>query len=201
MRRMDCPFEIDDGAGMENEDAENQENSHPNISTVDDTIRKRDRGTRGKAFRFSGKCTGFTFSKSSLHDRIHEFNTKVGDRFLVCKEEHEPLKWISYVEMSYEISQLSTSAETCDIPVVGYIQSTKPVYAKLLQKWMGNELEWQLVPGGLCGSPEFTKEIVKSGEERIKYTVYGKLGMNNIGNKEVIVIIFLPLTSPIGTAT
>ncbi len=66
---------------------------------------------------------------------------------------------------------------------------------------MGCEVEWRLVPGGLYGSPEFTREILESGEERDKYTVYGKLGMNLIGRKDVIAIIFLMLTSPIGTTT
>jgi hypothetical protein len=63
----------------DNADAENQENSHPNISKVDDTIRKRNRGLRGEEFRFSGTFTGFTFD-SSQHDWINEFNKRVGDR-------------------------------------------------------------------------------------------------------------------------
>ncbi len=74
---MECPFSFDDD-NMEIDDAEIQENSHPNISTVDDTNRKRDRGLRGKPFRFNGKIVGFTCSSdSSQNDRIHEFNTKV----------------------------------------------------------------------------------------------------------------------------
>ena len=86
---MACPFRYDDDdASMENEDG--AENSNPNISTVDDTIRKRDRGLRGRTFRFSGTCTGFTFSNSSLHDRIHEFNRDFGRRFLACKGNHDP---------------------------------------------------------------------------------------------------------------
>jgi hypothetical protein len=100
---MECPFEFDD-ADMEIDDSENGENSHPNISTVDDTIRKRDRGLRGKAFRFSGKITGFTFSGSSQHDRIQELNTELGHRFLICKGNYDPLKWISYVILSFEVN-------------------------------------------------------------------------------------------------
>jgi hypothetical protein len=187
---MACPFRYDDDdASMENEDG--AENSNPNISTVDDTtIRKRDRGLRGRTFRFSGICTEFTFSNSSLHDRIREFNTDVGRRFLACKGNHDPLKWISYVVLSYESSQLC-SAETCDVPVIGYIQSTRSIYAKILEKWMGSELEWRLIPGGLHGYPEFTREIQNSGDERVKYTVFGKLGMNNLGKIEVIAMVFL----------
>jgi hypothetical protein len=165
---MDCPFAFDD-AVMENDNAENRENSHPNISKVDDTIRKRNRGLRGKAFRFSGTFTGFKFI--SQHDRINEFNERVGDRILATKQDHASLDSISCVILSYEIARLSSSAETCDVPVIGYIQSTTPVYAKSLQKWMRNELEWQLVPGGLCGSPEFTREIQNSGEGRALHTV------------------------------
>ena len=198
---MACPFRYDDDASMENEDgAESGENSNPNISTVDNTIRKRDRGLRGKTFRFSGKITGFTFSNVLQHDRINEFNRAVGHRFLACKGNHDSLKWISFVVLSYESSQLC-SAETCDVPVIGYIQSTKSVYAKSLQKWMGCELGWQLVYGGLYGSPEFSREIQQSDEKRVKYTVYENLGVNVFGRKEVIAIIFLMLTSPIGTAT
>ena len=182
---MDCRFSFDD-SDMENDDAENQENSHPNISHVGDTLRKRDRGLRGMAFRFNGKVTGFASSYSSQHDRIHEFNTKLGDRLLSTMQNQEPLKWISYIVFSYEIDHLSSAAETCDIPVTGYIQSTKQVYAKALQTWMGNELEWRLLPGGLCGSAEFSWEIVQSREERARYTVYGKLGLNDIGRKEVL---------------
>jgi hypothetical protein len=55
---------------------------------------------------------------------------------------------------------------------------------------MGKDLEWQLVPGGLCGSPEFESEIRKSGEERAVYTVHGKLGLNNVGSMEVIFLNF-----------
>ena len=173
---MGCPFAFDD-AVMENDNAENRENSHPNISKVDDTIRKRNRGLRGKAFRFSGTFTGFT-SDSSQHDhRINEFNKRVGDRILATKQDHVTLDSISYMVLSYEIAQLLPT-EICDVPVIGYIQSSKQVFAKTLQKWMGNELEWLWVPGGLCGSPEFTREIQNSGEERANHTVYGKLGMN-----------------------
>jgi hypothetical protein len=199
---MACPFRYDDDdASMEMENEDGAENLNPNISTVDDTTsRKRDLGLRGRTFRFSGICTEFTFSNSSLHDRIREFNRDVGRRFLVCKGNHDPLKWISYVVLSYESSQLC-SAETCDVPVIGYIQSTRSIYAKLLQKWMGSELEWRLVPGGLHGYPEFTTDIQNSGDERVKYTVFGKLGMNNLGKNEVIAIIFLMSTSAIGTAT
>ena len=149
---MGCPFAFDD-AVMENDNAnaENRENSHPNISEADGTIRKRDRGIRGMAFRFSGTFTGFKFI--SQHDRINEFNERVGDRILATKQDHAWLDSISCVILSYEIARLSSSAETCDVPVIGYVQSTTQIYAKSLQKWMGNELEWQLVPGGLCGSP------------------------------------------------
>jgi hypothetical protein len=192
---MGCPFAFDD-AVMENDNAENRENSHPNISKVDDTIRKRNRGLRGKAFRFSGTFTGFKFF--SQHDRINEFNKRVGDRILATKQDHVTLDSISYVVLSYEIARLLPT-EICDVPVIGYIQSTKQVFAKTLQKWMGNELEWLLVPGGLCGSPEFTREIQNSGEGRALHTVYGQLGMNNCGSKKVM--YFLVLTSAIGTAT
>ena len=191
---MGCPFAFDD-AVMENDNAnaENRENSHPNISKVDDTIRKRNRGLRGKAFRFSGTFTGFT-SNSSQHDRINEFNKRVGDRILATKQDHVTLDSISYMVLSYEIAQLLPT-EICDVPVIGYIQSSKQVFAKTLQKWMGNELEWLLVPGGLCGSPEFTREIQNSGEERANHTVYGNLGMNNFATQEVILLCFLMLSS------
>ena len=105
---MDCRLSFDD-SDRENDDAENQENSQPNISHVGDTLRKRDRGLRGMAFRFNGKVTGFTFSDSSQYDRIHEFNTKLGDRLLSTMQNQEPLKWISYVVFSYEIDHLSCS--------------------------------------------------------------------------------------------
>ena len=187
---MDCPFKFDD-AGMENDDAENRENSHPNISNEYGTLRKRVQDLRGMAFRFSGKCTDFTFSDGSQLDRIHELNTKIGNRLLATKDAHDPLNSITYVVLSYDISRLSSSAETCDIPVIGYIQSAKQVRAKTLKQWMGNELEWKLVPGGLCGSSEFTREILNSSDEWVKYTVYGKLGLNNLGSKEVLVYIFL----------
>ena len=187
---MDCPLSFHDSE-EENYDAENQENSNPNIFNVDRIYRNRDRGLRGKAFRFNGKVTGFTFSDNSRHGRIREFNTKLGDRLVVTMQAQEPLQWISYVVFCYEISYLSSSAETCDIPVTGYIQSTKQVYKKALQTWMGNELEWQLVPGGLCGSAEFTKDIVESGEELVKYTVHGQLGFNVFGRREVQCFLIL----------
>ena len=200
MGRMGCPFSFDDSV-MENDNAEDRENSHPNMSEVGtsfhDTFHKRDRGLRGYAFRFSGKCTGFISSASSQHDRKQEFNNKLGDRFLASKEKIDSLR-ISFLVFSYDENVLlSSSAESCDIHVIGYIQSTKQVYAKSLQKWMGNELEWQLVPGGLCGSPEFTREIQNSGEGRAKHTVYGKLGMNNLGSKKVILFYFLLLSKTI----
>ena len=95
---------------------------------MDDTIRKRNRGLRGKAFRFSGTFTGFT-SDSSQHDhQINEFNKRVGDSILATKQGHVTLDSISYMVLPYEIARLS-STETCDVPVIGYIQSTTPVYA------------------------------------------------------------------------
>ena len=58
--------------------------------------------------------------------------------------------------------------------MIGYIQSSKEVFAKMLLIWIRNELEWLLVPGRLCISSEFTKEILNSGEER---ATYEKIGM------------------------
>jgi hypothetical protein len=58
---MDCPFSFDDvnmDSIVEINDAENQESSLLNISTVSVPNRKRDRGLRGMAFRFNGKVTG-----------------------------------------------------------------------------------------------------------------------------------------------
>ena len=193
---MDCPFEFDE-CGMEIDDSKNGENSHPNISNADDTIRKRVQDLRGKAFRFSGTFTGWKFSESSQQDRINEVNRKIAERLIATKQAHDPLNSITYVVLSYEIGRLSSSAETCDIPVIGYIQSSKQVRAKTLKAWMRNELEWQLVPGGLCGSTAFAREIQNSSEKRVKCTVYGQLGMNNCGSKTVILNHFLMLTSPI----
>ena len=110
---------------------------------------------------------------------------------------HDTLKCISYIVFSYDIARLSSAAETGGIPLIGYIQSTKAIYAKTLQKWMGKDLEWRLVSGGLCGSPEFTSEIRESGEERAVYTVHGKLGLNNAGSMEVILFNFLLVKSTI----
>ena len=107
---MDCPLSFHDSE-QENYDLENQENSNPNIFNVDRICRNRDRGLRGKAFRFNGKVNGFTFSDNSRYGRIREFNTKLGDRLLSTMQDQEPLKWISYVVFSYEIGHLSSSAE------------------------------------------------------------------------------------------
>ena len=97
---MDCHFSFDD-VDMEIDDAENQEHSHPKTSTVDEPNRKRNRGLRGRAFRFNGKVTGLTFpSDSSQHDRIREFNTKVSERLLVTKQDHDTLNCISYADLS-----------------------------------------------------------------------------------------------------
>jgi hypothetical protein len=190
---MPCPFAFDD-VDTENEDVENRENSDPNRSNVDDTIRKCDRGLRGKAYRFHGKVAGCTFtSDSSHHDRIDEFNTKLGDRLLATKERHPSLKWISYLVLSSEIGQ-SSSADTCDIHVISYLQSTEHIYAKSHQTWTRDELEWKSVPGG---SSDFTREILNSGEERAKFTVYGNLGLNQYEKKEVILFCFLLLSSTI----
>ena len=80
---------------------------------------------------------------------------------------------------------------------MSYIKNTKQIHAKTLQKWMGKELEWELVSGGLCGSLEFRSEIRESGEKRAVYTVHGKLGLNNVGSMEVISFNFLLVTSTI----
>ena len=195
---MDSPFEFENAEMPIDDDSENGENSHPNVSNADHvTIRKRDRGIRGMAFRFSGTCTGFACSDGPQHDQIYEFNTKFGNRLLATKLVHDTLKCISYIVFSYDIARLSSAAKTNGIPLIGYIQSTKQVRAKTLQKWMGKELEWRLVPGGLCGSPEFTCEIQESGEGRAVYTVHGKLGLNNAGSMEVILFNFLLVKSTI----
>ena len=191
---MDSPFEFENADMPIDDDSENGENSHPNVSNADHvTIRKRNGGIRGMAFRFCGTCTGFACSDGTPHDQIDEFNTKFGDRLLATKLVHDALKCISYIVFSYDIARLSSAAETGGIPLIGYIQCTKTIYAKTLQKWMGKDLEWQLVPGGLCGSPEFESEIRESGEERAVYTVHGKLGLNNVGSMEVIFLNFSSL--------
>ena len=120
---MDCPFEFDE-CGMEIDDSKNGENSHPNISNADDTIRKRVQDLRGKAFRFSGTFTRWTFSENSQQARINEVNRKIAERLIATKQAHDSLNSITYVVLSYEISTLSSSAETCDIPVIGYISKS-----------------------------------------------------------------------------
>ena len=50
---MDSPFEFENADMPIDDDSENGENSHPNVSNADHvTIRKRNGGIRGKAFRF-----------------------------------------------------------------------------------------------------------------------------------------------------
>ena len=72
------------------DDSENGENSHPNTWVAYHvTIRKRNTGIRGMAFRFSGTCTGFACSDGPQHDQIDEFNTKFGDRLLATKLVHD----------------------------------------------------------------------------------------------------------------
>ena len=92
---------------------------------MDDKIRKRDRGLRGKAFRFSGKITGFTFSGSSQHDRIQELNTELGHRFLACKGNYDLFRWISYVVLSFEVGRVRVEcllSEKLATFLMGYIQ-------------------------------------------------------------------------------
>ena len=111
---MDSPFEFENADMPIDDDSENGENLHLNVSNADHvTIRKRNQSIRGKAFRFSGTFTGFT-SDSSQHDQTHEFNLRVSDRILATKNDHVTLDSISYVVLSYEIARLSSSAETCD---------------------------------------------------------------------------------------
>ena len=51
---MDSPFEFETADMPIDDDSENGENSHPNVSNADHvTIRKRNGGIRGKAFRFA----------------------------------------------------------------------------------------------------------------------------------------------------
>ena len=146
---MTCLFELEDAHLDIDDDSENGEILHPNVSNADHvTIRKRNQSIRGKAFRFSGTCTGFACSDGPQHDQIEEFNKQFGDMLLATKLVHDTSKYISYIVIFYDIARLSSAAETGGIPLIGYIQGTKTIYAKTLQKWMGKELEWRLVPGG-----------------------------------------------------
>ncbi len=43
---------------------------------------------------------------------------------------------------------------------------------------------------GLWGSSEFKRNVVRSGEERDNFTVYGKPGLNLLERKKIFVFVF-----------
>ena len=157
-----------------------------------DSIRKRlDKGTRGRAFRFSGKWTISNTNFVSGACRAQDFQEHVRERLVTTN----PYTSINYIIFSYRRGDVfacnspsNIGSTNSTVAVIGYIQSSETLQMKAIhRKWMNGELSWKVIVGGLCGSEEFTREIIDPLPGWTRVVALGELRLNNAGRIKVFV--------------
>ena len=157
-----------------------------------DSIRKRlDKGTRGRAFRFSGKWTISNTNFVSGACRAQDFQEHVRERLVTTN----PYTSINYIIFSYRRGDVfacnspsNIGSTNSTVAVIGYIQSSETLQMKAIhRKWMNGELSWKVIVGGLCGSEEFNREIIDPLPGWTRVVALGELRLNNAGRIKVFV--------------
>jgi hypothetical protein len=158
---------------------------------VDSILKRLDKGPRGKAFRFSGKWTISNTNFESGACRAQDFQEHVQERLVTTI----PYTSINYIIFSYRRSDVfacnspsNIGSTNSTVAVLGYIQSSETLQLRSIQKkWMNGELSWEIVVGGLCGSEEFTREIIDPRLGWTRVVALGDLRLNNVGRVKVFV--------------
>ena len=159
--------------------------------SVDSILKRLDKGTRGKAFRFSGKWTISNTNFVSGACRAQDFQEHVRERLVTTN----PYTSINYIIFSYRRGDVfacnspsNIGSTNSTVAVIGYIQSSETLQMKAIhRKWMNGELSWKVIVGGLCGSEEFTREIIDPLPGWTRVVALGELRLNNAGRLKVFV--------------
>ena len=159
--------------------------------SVDSILKRLDKGTRGKAFRFSGKWTISDTNFVSGCCRAQDFQEHVRERLVTTI----PYTSINYIIFSYRRGDVfacnspsNIGSTNSTVAVIGYIQSSETLQMKAIhRKWMNGELSWKVIVGGLCGSEEFNREIIDPLPGWTRVVALGELRLNNAGRIKVFV--------------
>ena len=153
-------------------------------------LKRLDKGPRGRAFRFSGKWTISNTNFESGACRAQDFQELVTKRLVTTN----PYTSINYIIFSYRrcdvfaFNSPSNIGSNSTVAVLGYIQSSETLQMRAIhQKWMNGELSWKVIVGGLCGSEEFTREIIDPLPGWTRVVALGELRLNNAGRLKVFV--------------
>jgi len=152
---------------------------------------KRQLGPRGTAFRFSGE---WSVSSNDFHSgacRVQAFQEHL-ERRLVGSN---PFSSVTYITFSFRRGDVFACNSTLNggsmkntVSILGYIQGSMQIQLSVIhQKWMHGELSWKVMPGGLCGSEEFTHEIIYPRPGWTQVVALGELRLNNVGKLQVFV--------------
>ena len=148
-------------------------------------LNRLDKGPRGKAFRFSGEWSISNTNFESGACRAQDFQEHVQKRLVTTI----PYTSIYYIIFSYRRGDvLACNSTNSTVAVLGYIQSSETLQLRAIhQKWMNGELSWKVMVGGLCGSEEFTSEIIDPLPGWTRVVALGTLRLNNAGKLQVFV--------------
>jgi hypothetical protein len=158
---------------------------------TDPKRKRQELGPRGKAFRFSGE---WSISSNDFHSgacRAQAFQEHV-ERRLVGSN---PFSSVTYITFSFRRGDVFACNSTLNggsmkntVSILGYIQGSMQIQLSVIhQKWMNGELSWKVMPGGLCGSEEFTHEIIYPRPGWTQVVALGELRLNNVGKLQVFV--------------
>ena len=159
--------------------------------SVHSILKRLDKGPRGKAFRFSGEWSISNTNFESGACRAQDFQEHVQKRLVTTI----PYTSINYIIFSYRRGDVlacnspsNIGSTNSTVAVLGYIQSSETLQLRAIhQKWMNGELSWKVMVGGLCGSEEFTREIIDPLPGWTPVVALGTLRLNNAGKLQVFV--------------
>ena len=158
---------------------------------VHSILKRLDKGPRGRAFRFSGEWTISNTNFESGACRAQDFQEHVQERLVTTN----PYTSINCIIFSYRRGDVfacnspsNIGSTKSTVAVLGYIQSSETLQMRAIhQKWMNGELSWKVMVDGLCGSVEFTREIIDPLPGWTRVVALGKLRLNNAGRLKVFV--------------
>ena len=164
---------------------------HVSKECTDPIRKRRELGPRGRAFRFSGEWSVSSNDFYSGACRAQAFQEHV-ERRLVGSNPFSSVTYITFLFRRGDVfacnSTLNGGSVKNTVSILGYIQSSMQIQLRVIhQKWMNGELSWKVMLGGLCGSEEFTREIIDPLPGWTRVVALGKLRLNNAGKLQVFV--------------
>ena len=162
---------------------------HESESQLESTRVKR---LEGKAFRFSGEWSISSMDLMSNGVCIAQnFQEHVQTRLVSTNPIPSSIYYITFSYRRLKVFECTSPSNAGSIEstvsVFGYIQSSKQIRLSSIQKWMNGELSRKIMVGGLCGSEEFTRQIIDPRPGWTRVVALGELRLNNVGRVQVFV--------------